>query len=484
MSRKAAKPVTVRRALGWLLGTAGVFALCFLLSITVPYAWNHPEVRQDYQDEIAGLNFRDQTPGVDRVRLISDNQEALEERIRLITGAKERVIYASFDFRADNSGQDVLALLLDASERGVQVQLVVDGLMVYTQLGNQPLFQALAAQPNVEVRRYNPPSLLRPLEFHGRMHDKYVIVDDTAYLLGGRNTYDYFLGDYPTEHPSRDLELLVYNTAQDETQGSMAQVLEYFYSVWELECTEPWFQDAALLERQEVQEAAAQLEERFQWLENQYPEAFLPEDYQAVTVEAGAIHLISNPIQPQVKQPQVLYAMTQLLSSAETEVLLQSPYVVCDQAMYDALEQIAGGTASVTLLVNNVVTGENIMASSDYLRGKGEILDIVPALYEYAVISNHTKCAVVDDDLAIVGSFNWDMRSAYLDTELMLVVESPELNRQLRAYTEELLAESRLCLSETEYDTPEGVTPPVLSAGKGIVLGLLQIVTVPIRYLL
>ncbi|MGM9537765.1 MAG: phosphatidylserine/phosphatidylglycerophosphate/cardiolipin synthase family protein [Candidatus Onthomonas sp.] len=484
MSRKIRRPVTPRRVLGWLLRGVGALLLCFFLAITVPYAWNHPEVSQEYIDQVSAIDFRDQAPGLERVKLLTDNQEALEERIRLISGATERVIYASFDLRLDNSGQDVLALLLDASRRGVQVQLLLDGLMPYTQIGNWDFFRALAAQPNVELCRYNPPSLLRPLEFHGRMHDKYVIVDETAYLLGGRNTYDYFLGDYPTSHPSHDLELLVYNTQGDDTQGSMAQVLDYFRSVWNLESTVSWFEDESLLEDAGVQEAVSQLEDRFQWLKNTYPEAFQPVDYEAETQEAGAIHLVSNPVNPQVKEPHVLYTMTQLLSSAEEEVLFQSPYVVCNDVMYDDLERIVSAVPSVTLLVNNVVTGENIMASSDYLRSKGAILETGVTLYEYAVINNHSKCAVIDDDLAVVGSFNWDMRSAYLDTELMLVVASPELNQSLRDYTQSLLAESRLCVDENTYETPPGITAPKMPAAKGVILGLLQIVTIPLRSLL
>lgn len=468
----------------WVVRGVCLLVVCCLLSITVPYAWNHPQVSEGYRQKVGATDFRDQTPGVERVRLLEDNQEALEERIRLISQAEERVIYSSFDLRADNSGQDVLALLLEAAQRGVQVQLLLDGLMTYTQLGNLALFQALAAQPNVEIRRYNPPSLLRPLEFHGRMHDKYVIVDQTAYLLGGRNTYDYFLGDYPTDHPSRDLELLVYNTAGDDTQGSMAQVLDYFYQVWNLEDTVSWQEDERLLEEPQVQRAVLQLEERYQWLENQYPESFQPVDYTQTTLEAGSIQLISNPVTPQVKEPQVLYAMTQILSGAQEEVLFQSPYVVCNGDMYQALEQITAEVPSVTLLVNNVVSGENVMASSDYLRSKGEILAAGPTLYEYTVMNNHSKCAVVDDDLAIVGSFNWDMRSAYLDTELMLVVASPDLNAQLRAYTQGLLEESRMCLSETEYSTPSGVQAPEMPPVKGILLGLLQALTLPVRYLL
>lgn len=479
------KPVTLRRVLRWLAGLLGLFLLWFLLSITVPYAFTHPPVSAEYMQSVAETDFYDTTPGTDRVRLITSNQEALEERVRLISQAQERIIYASFDFRTDNSGQDVLALLLNAAQRGVQVQLLIDGLMTYTQLGNTPLFQALAAQPNVEVRRYNPPSLLQPEDFHGRMHDKYVIIDEDYYLLGGRNTYDYFIGSYPTEHPSLDLELLVWNTSGDETQSSMTQLLDYFDEVWALESTKPWYQDEALLSRSGVQEAQAALEARFAWLEETYPDAFQSGEDGSDTLEAGAIHLVHNPIYTTVKEPHVLYTLTTLLSAAEEEVYIQSPYVVCNDTMYNSLAQIAQSVPSVTMLVNSVASGDNIMASSDYLRNKGEVLETGISLYEYSgSLSSHSKCAVIDGTLAIVGSFNWDMRAAYLDTELMLVVASPELNQQLKEYERNGLSESRLCLDEDTYETPEGLIPPEMSTGKEIILTILQVVTMPVRALL
>ena len=189
----------------------------------MPYAFDHPQVSEDYIHWVAETDFTDTTPGIDRVRLLTENEAALEERIRLISQAEERIIYVTFDFRADSSGKDVMALLLEAAERGVDVQILIDGMTTVAQLPNAPYFQALAAQPNVEIRRYNPVNLLRPLEVHGRMHDKYMIVDEDYYLLGGRNTYDYFIGGYPTEHPSPDLEVLDWSTAGDEGQGSRAR---------------------------------------------------------------------------------------------------------------------------------------------------------------------------------------------------------------------------------------------------------------------
>ena len=48
----------------------------------------------------------------------------------------------------------------------------------------------------------------------------------------------------------------------------------------------------------------------------------------------------------------------------------------------------------------------------------------------------HTKSILIDDRLSLIGSFNWDMRSVYLDTELMLLVDCPALNAALRERTD------------------------------------------------
>ena len=63
----------------------------------------------------------------EEAKILSENQEALEERLRLIAGAKERIILSTFDFKDDNSGTYVLSALYDAAMRGVNVQVLIDG---------------------------------------------------------------------------------------------------------------------------------------------------------------------------------------------------------------------------------------------------------------------------------------------------------------------------------------------------------------------
>ena len=170
-------------------------ALYLLLGAALPFV-RQPSVSEKTKKKTEQYSFYGAGEGPERARILADNGEALKERIRLISQAEERIIMSTFEFRTDESGMDMLAALLDAAKRGVQVQLLVDGFAAFTNMTGNEYFMALSGMETAEIRIYSPVNPLLPWRLMGRMHDKYLIADDTAYILGGRNTYDYFLGDH------------------------------------------------------------------------------------------------------------------------------------------------------------------------------------------------------------------------------------------------------------------------------------------------
>lgn len=168
-------------------------ALYLLLGAVLPFV-RQPSVSEKTKKKVEQDSFYGAGEGPERARVLADNGEALEERIRLISQAEERIIMSTFEFRTDESGMDMLAALLDAAKRGVQVQLLVDGFAAFTNMTGNEYFMALSGMETAEIRIYSPVNPLFPWRLMGRMHDKYLIADDMAYILGGRNTYDYFLG--------------------------------------------------------------------------------------------------------------------------------------------------------------------------------------------------------------------------------------------------------------------------------------------------
>lgn len=89
--------------------------------------------------------------GQERILNIENNVDALVWRLRLIESAKENIVLATFDFRDDNSGQDMMAALLNAADRGVKVQILVDGINGTLYLRGSRNFRELTSHENVEV---------------------------------------------------------------------------------------------------------------------------------------------------------------------------------------------------------------------------------------------------------------------------------------------------------------------------------------------
>ena len=400
------------------LAAALLLYLVFLLvGAVVPFLFQ-PAVSRQTKKKFQEMAFCGSGDGGERAALLWDNGEALAERIRLITHARERVILSTFEFRADTAGRQVLAALLAAAERGVEVQVLADGVPALLRMRKNPYFHALSAQKKVQIRLYNRPRPWAPWRFMGRLHDKYLIVDETAYILGGQ-----------PGQKNYDWDVLVWSQGGTD---SLLQLTGYFERLWDGGACTPFPSKAPSKIRRQVPKACGDLVQLYVRMQAERPEWFEPGYQGPRTVPVRKIRLLANPTTPYAKEPVVCYGMTELMSGGR-QVSLHTPYVICNRWMLGRLRQVCGRAERVTLMTNSVANNGNPFGAMDYQAHRGELLDTGLHILEYdSGVSYHGKCAVIDDRLSLVGSFNYDMRSAYIDTELMLVLDSEAFCRTLR----------------------------------------------------
>lgn len=457
-----------------------VFLLWLLLATLIPVT-HHKEVDPEFKAQIAQQQYYSDTVGTERVRCVDDNTEALIRRLQLIENAQKEICFSTFEMREDNSGTDVMAALLHAADRGVKVRVLVDGISGVMRLSTSSLMKGLAGHENVEVRLYNPPSIKQvadPWTIQMRMHDKYLIIDQQMYLLGGRNTYDYFLGDYG-EVKNFDRELLVWQTEQ-RTGSSMEQLRDYFSQVWQQPCCR--VMQGHKGERGE--DARHQLEQHYQELKALYPSAFESVDWQSITMETNRITLLSNPIEPENKAPELWYTMVQLMRQEE-DVLIQTPYIICSDAMYQDLRDLNNEQERVRIITNSVESGANPWGCAEYLNNKDDILDTGTPVYEFVGGNSiHTKSVVLGNRASLVGSYNMDMRSTYLDTELMLMVDSVQLNEQLRNSVQSDIDKSRIALPDGTVEYGAAYVPMEWPLNRRIGYTIFRALIIPLRNLL
>lgn len=417
-------------------------------------------------------------PAAERVCLVDGNEEALRWRLRLIRSAQSEIVLSTFDFRVDESGSDVVAALLDAAERGVQVRLLVDGISAQLHLQGSAAFQALAAHENAEVRFYNPLRLTRLWTANYRCHDKYLIIDRSAYLMGGRNTSDLFLGSGGATRQNMDRDVVV--CGDGSRRGSVTALLDYFEDIWEVDTNREFRANG---EKGTVQRAAAALGER--WAAITGAGRVTPIDWDAETIPAGGVTVLHGDCTAWNKEPVLLNTLTALMQGGRERIVVQTPYIICNRAMYDALQKAATGAAQVQIITNAPQSGANPWGCADYLNQKKTILSTGVSVCEWhGERSMHTKTILIDGRFSIIGSFNWDMRSAYLDTELMLLVDCPELNATLRAEADEMVRQGKLLLPDGAAVEGAAYTAPEMPPYKKLLQPVLRVVIRPFRYVL
>ena len=452
-----------------------VLILLYLsLGTLIPLAWHKKPTAETVDTFDADRFYRQEGDLPEQVVCIDDPQDALLRRIRLIESAKAEIFYCTYEFHADESGKTVLAALLDAADRGVRVRLLIDSLAGSFSVQKSASFQALAAHERVEIRLYNPIRFHLPWKAQLRMHDKYIIIDRTTYLLGGRNTFDLFLGQ-GNGRKNIDRELLV-DTDAPTGSASVRQLTAYAEKIWWENCCKPFRR------RKNAKTTAAEqaLKARYRDLPAEFHEPpYRPEE----AFTAGKITLLSGVTAPVNKEPVVWYAIQSLMRRG-SDIVIETPYMILNKAMKRDLTAICRSAQNVDVLLNGAENGANPFGCTDYLNQKKKIRSIGLRVHEfYGDNSLHAKAVLIDHDLSLVGSFNMDMRSAYLDTELMLAVDCPELNALLRRTAADRMQHSRIWQNGA-YQNGKYLLKPKVSRFKKQIYRLLRIVIRPIRHLL
>lgn len=373
--------------------------------------------------------FYGDVAGADSAALVETPEEAFARRIELIRSAKETLDISYHCVKEGESVDCIFAEVLKAAQRGVQVHILMDGKVSGMSGEHGYLPAAMAAHPNIQYRIYNPVDLLRPWRWNALLHDKFIIADDSGLLLGGRNLGDEYFA--PPDYAGKltyDRDVLVLRTGTGESV--IPKVRAYMDILWEAkETVTPRFSEGKL------QKGRAKwpvlLETATAW-EHRYPDYYLPKMPAAdVVVPTNRITLVNNPVEPYKKEPVIWHTLGELLKTGK-QVDIQSPYTTAAPMTLQLFREIAENAEGLRLLTNSMASSPNYPAFSAYHYERKRFLKTGAELYEYQnTASIHGKSCLMDGRISVVGSFNLDDRSIYIDTETILIIDSEEFNRQL-----------------------------------------------------
>jgi putative cardiolipin synthase len=395
------------------------------------------------------------------IHSLPDGAEAFAARMAMAASAEESIDAQYYIWHPDLAGTLLFAQLVRAAERGVRVRLLLDD---NNTRGMDPILAALEAQPNVEVRLFNPfkRRALRGLDYllafermNRRMHNKSFTVDNQATIVGGRNVGDEYFG-IGREISFEDLDVLAVGPV-------VAEVTNVFERYWNSESAVPVGRLVPQATREDVQRIVAKAEE----IEASEPAARycaavaatpLARDLRAdrLTLEWAETRLVSDPPSKVLASRRAVVApvldrLRDVLGSADREIDIVSPYFVPTKRGVAAFSEIASRGVKIRILTNSLAATDVAAVHAGYARYRTALLKAGIDLYELTPAADglttgkrgarggssgaslHAKAFAVDRCRAYVGSFNFDPRSARLNTEMGVVIESPPIAARIAA---------------------------------------------------
>ena len=413
------------------------------------------------------LTAADIPPGRSGFRPLPDSSFALDARLELIKRAQVSLDLQYYFIGNDEVGRTILRGLADAAQRGVKVRLLIDDL--HTE-DLEDLLVGLAAFDNVEVRLFNPfvygrgSSVARAWNFitdfrrlNHRMHNKLFVADGVLAIAGGRNLADeYFLRAVDANFI--DFDLLMAGAVVPEASKVFDQYWnsEQVFPIEALMANRPAADvsrtrfdrltpaDALLSPRPMVESdlfgaPALGVELDLRWFHFVVADAAVyadtPSKNTAVTDPATGISA-----QPTSATAHLLALMHQ----AHEEIFLVSPYFIPGKEGMKGIQAAHERGAVVRIVTNSLAASDAPLVTFRYASYRVEMLQAGAHLYELSssrfrmmalakrVLGKssarlHAKIGVIDHKTLIVGSVNMDPRSARINTEIGIAIDSPQL---------------------------------------------------------
>jgi putative cardiolipin synthase len=409
-------------------------------------------------------------PGKSGVHDLGDARDAFAARGLLCNAAERSIDSQYYIWAGDQSGQLLFGALWKAAQRGVRVRLLLDDS------GTRDLDATLAvldADPNIEVRLYNPfPSRGRKntafitdfSRVNRRMHNKSFTVDNQASIIGGRNIgNEYFklghglgfadadvLAAGPIVHEISDSFDLYWNSpsaypAARLIEAPTAQMTEQVLKDFEAARTDPnsleyleALRTTPLLEQLDRHELA------LEWTDVK----FVADDPAKTLDESERTDILLYP------------DLLRTLGAPQQTLDIISPYFVPAKRGEDLLIGFARSGVNVRVLSNSLASNDEAAAHSGYakhrevlLKGGVHMWELKPTAGELlpgqkarnvgaSSSALHAKMYAVDRQRIFVGSYNFDQRSANLNTEQGLVISSAALAGKLGTMLDKVLPEA------------------------------------------
>jgi len=454
-----------------------VLAICMGLQAcsTLPPGHDYPRIDSRalaYSEQTTlGAKLRevsDQNNGKSGFYLQSFGIDGFLTRMQMINAAEQTLDLQYFILRGDDTGRLLTEAVLQAADRGVRVRLLLDDGEA---IAGDEHIQPLSAHPTIEIRFFNPFSYrghnlaIKATEYafnrsrlNYRMHNKVLVVDNSAALIGGRNIGDQYF-QVSAEEQYADNDVFAVGPIVREISKSFDEYWNHEFSI-PLEALASGDSSRRALREHRISSAEDPAKVQADGIDfasrvdsGQPFQGMLSGGLPLVWAPARLIS--DSPDKKSVVEGSrvgrlMLRPVADATQAVQSELLMITPYLIPGDEGLRLFKDLRDRNVRIRILTNSLMSSAMLLAHSGYMGYRQPLLEDGVEIYEirsmlgntrgsgqtaamasHGTYSLHAKMFVFDRSSIFVGSMNFDQRSMHLNTEIGLLIDSPELAREL-----------------------------------------------------
>jgi len=413
-----------------------------------------------YADELAAH------PGGSGATLIDDGLSAFVIRAAFARMATKTIDLQTYIYSNDFSSKALIGELKNAADRGVKVRILLDDYGTKSDIVDVML---LDRHPNIEVKVFNtvanrsrflyyPQFLMDFNRLNSRMHNKLFIVDNIAYITGGRNVgSNYFYPETASNFSDTDVLFM-----GDMTRDATASFDEY----WSHHLAIP----ASVFPKVKSKKAMRKLDESIAVVEHQSTadmkrynsiislaqREFLNKNFDFSWGRGTFLADTPNKVEMTMQEKEqyrgdIIIALQKLWAQTRNNVYLSAAYFVPGQGGLEHMMREENSGVHMTIVTNSLASTNAPTVYAKWEKYRKKLIESGADVYEFMLSAEnlrgkehdrerrqssfsvlHSKTIVFDDNISWIGSFNLDPRSAYFNTENVAIFESREFAQKLR----------------------------------------------------
>ncbi len=400
--------------------------------------------------------------------LIGEGTEAFLARAILLREAEHSIDVQYYIWHADLIGKSLFHGLIQAADRGVRVRLLLDDINVDVEI--ESILYAMNQHENIEVRLFNPFAsrsfrtvdyLTDTARINRRMHNKSFTVDNQFTVIGGRNIGDeYFAADEETNFQDIDVLAVGPVVRKVSKQFDVYWNSKVVYPVSAFSNNKSTLANLETLQGQLADFVQTQVGSKYHL---DLTDTDLFKLIKGVKGSNEPLKLFRGDIKVVYDDPEkgfgktveeVVYLKTLIephLAAIKNSFELISPYFVPGDEGTQYLVNMEKKGIQVRVITNSLSSTDGLMAQSGYSRHRKELLEAGVELYELktdsktkpsrslrrggkAKSSLHAKTYIFDRKEVFIGSFNFDQRSANINSEVGVIYLIPEMALNIAQY--------------------------------------------------